>query len=138
MTPHFKPLHLGISVADINAAIAWYEEKLGFTLLFNKFIPIAHAKIAFLQHGDFELELFEVEGAKPLPEDRKTPNLDIQTHGTKHVAFSVPDMSAWAAALRAKDVDFAMEPRVIEGTPTCFIRDNSGNLLEFIERPEFF
>jgi len=133
-----KPLHQGISVSDMEASIVWYQSMLGFKLVSDTFIPQLAARIVFIEHGNFSIELFEVEGAAPLPEDRRKPNLDIRTHGTKHVAYAVADVSTLMADLKAKGVDVAMEIFSMEGDLVAFIRDNTGNLIELIQRPGMF
>ncbi|HYP30516.1 MAG TPA: VOC family protein, partial [Burkholderiaceae bacterium] len=93
--------HFGISVPDLEAAVAWYQRMLGFSLEERLFIEKIPAHIAFVKRGDFRIEIFQVEGAAPLPDDRRTPNLDLKTHGNKHMCFEVPDVPAAVAALRA-------------------------------------
>ena len=128
-----KPLHCGVSVPNIDESIAWYEEKLDFKLVYKKFMPFLNAHIAFLEHGSFSIELFEVLDGKPLPYERRIPNHDIKTHGTKHVAYAIEDMRSFAETLKALGVDFATEIMNIENSLVLFIRDNAGNLIEFIE-----
>ncbi len=128
-----KPLHVGISVPDMDASIAWYQQMLEFRLVSDKYFDQLPARIVFLTHGDFSIELFEVPGAAPLPADRRTPNLDIRTHGTKHVAYAVEDLPGLMASLKSKGVDVAMDIFPMEGDLVAFIRDNSGNLLELIQ-----
>ena len=89
-----KPLHVGISVSDMEAALEWYKKNLDFELVKDDYVPPLGARICFIQSGDFQLELFKYDAPKPIPEDRLTPNSDLQTVGTKHVAFEVPDMKA--------------------------------------------
>ncbi|WP_005036736.1 VOC family protein [Holophaga foetida] len=129
-----KPLHGGISVADMDASIAWYQSMLGFQLVSNKFIPPLKARVAFLERDGWSLELFEHTECKPLPADRRTPNLDIQTQGFKHVAYAVEDLAAAMAELKAKGVDVAMDLFPMEGDQVAFIRDNTGNLVELIQQ----
>ena len=133
-----KPHHLGISVADLEASISWYREKLGFTVVNRVTLDHIPAKIAFLQHGDFAVELFEVPGASPLPEDRRHPNQDLRTHGTKHIALAVQDTKKVIEVLKERGVDIAMDVRVVDQTTIAFIRDNTGNLIEIFEQPELF
>ena len=133
-----KPHHLGISVVDLEASIAWYCEKLDFKVVNRLTLDAIPAKIAFLQHGDFAVELFEVPGASPLPEDRRYPDRDLRTHGTKHIAFAVKDLNKVADTLKKGGVDFAKEVTEIDQTPMAFIRDNSGNLIELIQQQELF
>lgn len=136
--PFIKALHMGVSVPDMEASINWYQDMLGFTLVSDKFIPQLPARIAFLECGEFSVELFQVEGAATLPEERRTPNLDIRTHGTKHVAFAVEDLCNLMKCLKAKHVDIAFDVFPMEGDLVAFIRDNSGNLIELIQRPAMF
>jgi len=124
--------HFGISVPDLEAAVAWYQRMLGFSLEERLFIEKIPAHIAFVKRGDFRIEIFQVEGAAPLSDDRRTPNLDLKTHGNKHMCFEVPDVPAAVAALRAAGADIAFETRV-DGNPTAFVRDCAGNLIEFLQ-----
>jgi methylmalonyl-CoA/ethylmalonyl-CoA epimerase len=128
-----KPLHVGISVADIKASMAWYEQMLGFRLVSDNYYEQLPARIAFMELGGFSIELFQVPGAAPLPDDRRVPNLDIRTHGTKHVAYAVKDLSGLMETLKSKGVDVAMDIFSMEGDLVAFIRDNTGNLIELIE-----
>jgi len=128
------PLHCGISVPDIEASITWYKEILGFSLVFQKYIPPLKAKVAFLEHGDFSIELFEVEDAAPLPEGRRIPNLDIRTNGIKHVAYAVDNLHNSMVELKSKGADVAIDIFSMEGDLVAFIRDNAGNLIELIQR----
>lgn len=129
-----KPLHVGVSVPDIDAAISWYEEMLNFKLFSDQYYDQLPARIAFMKHGDFSLELFKVEGAAPLPDDRRVPDLDIRTHGTKHIAYAVTDLAALMETLKSKGVDVAMDIFPMEGDLVAFIRDNSGILIELIQQ----
>ena len=61
-----------------------------------------------------------------MPESRRYPNQDIATHGTKHIAFEVPDVSSTMDYLEERGVDIAMRD-------PAFIRDNSGILIELID-----
>ena len=127
-----RPHHFGISVPDLAAALAWYERMLGFSLERRLFIEKIPAHIAFVERGGFRIEIFEVAGAAPLPADRRVPNLDLKTHGNKHMCFEVPDVPAAVAALRAAGADIAFE-LTVDGNPTAFVRDCAGNLIEFLQ-----
>jgi len=127
--------HCGISVPDLEASIAWYHDILGFSVEQRFAIDAVPFKAAFLRRGDFRIELFEVTGASPLPEERRYPNEDLRRHGTKHIAFAVQDVRAVFAELKRRGVDIAMDVFVVEGIgPGGFIRDNAGNLIELLER----
>ena len=127
-----KPLHVGISVSDMEAALEWYKKNLDFELVKDDYVPPLGARICFIQSGDFQLELFKYDDPKPIPEDRLTPNSDLQTVGTKHVAFEVADMKALKEKFLANGVDIAHEV-MMEGNNVMFVRDNSGVIIEFIQ-----
>ncbi len=128
----YKALHVGISVNNMEEALEWYKKNLDFELVKDDYVPPLKARICFIRNGDFEIELFEYDNPKPIPEDRLTPNSDLQTVGTKHVAFEVPDMAALKEKFVANGVDIAHEV-MMEGNNVMFVRDCSGVLIEFIQ-----
>jgi methylmalonyl-CoA/ethylmalonyl-CoA epimerase len=125
----FVPHHTGLSVPDLKASIEWYQDMLGFTVDKQMDMPFLHAKIAFMKNGEFRIELFEVEGAKALPEDRRYPSKDLMTHGWKHLSLGVKDVKKTLEILKKKGVDVALEGEV-NGEAMAFLHDNSGNLIE--------
>jgi len=124
--------HAGISVPDLEAAIVWYRDVLGFELERRFKIDAAHAQVAFIRKGALRFELFEVANAKPLPEERRHPPADLLTHGNKHVAFKISNMDEFLMEVRVRGADVAMVVRETFGTG-CFLRDCAGNLIEFVE-----
>ena len=128
-----KPHHCGISIPDLEASIEWYRDMLGFSLESRVTIEAANAEIAFIKRGGFRIELFEVSGATPLPDCRREPNQDLATHGTKHIALEVSDLTGLMAYLKRQGVDVAIDVQPVENTIMAFIRDNSGILIELIQ-----
>ena len=93
-----KVLHAGISVYNMEESLAWYKKNLGFEVVKNDgYVPPLKAKIVFIEKDGFQIELFEYDEPKKIPEDRLTPNTDLQTVGTKHIAFATDDMDALKA-----------------------------------------
>jgi methylmalonyl-CoA/ethylmalonyl-CoA epimerase len=129
-----RPDHAGISVGDLEASIAWYRDMLGFDLMRVVDVPGDSGRVALLRSGDFILELFCLPDAAPLPEGRRDPATDLRTHGIKHVAYAVADIDALLRELKAKNVDLVWDVVVHDGDRCAFVRDNSGNLVEFVER----
>jgi catechol 2,3-dioxygenase-like lactoylglutathione lyase family enzyme len=131
------PDHAGLSVGDLEASIAWYRDMLGFELVRIVDIPEAEdaGRVALIRHGAFVLELFCLPKAAPLPAERRHPTVDILTHGVKHVAYAVSDLDALMADLKEKGVDLVWDIAVHDGDRCAFVRDNTGNLVEFVERP---
>lgn len=130
-----KPLHQGISVPDMDASIMWYQKIFGFELISDHFMEFLNARVVFLQLGEFQIELFEYKGAdkKPLPQERLDPNEDLKTCGTKHVAYAVENLHEMVKMLEKEHVEFAKTLFEVGNDYICFIRDNSGILIELIE-----
>jgi len=133
----FKFHHGGVSVPDLDLAIEWYRRVLGFEIETRFPIPQIPAEVAMIRRGELRMELFAVPGAAPLPDDRRMPNSDLKTHGNKHVAFAVADADATADALRARGADIVFVGHFPWGS-NVFVRDNAGNLIEFVQQPEMF
>lgn len=129
--------HVGVSVPEIEASIAWYGRVLGFELESRGRLPSVPAKVALLRRGALRVELFQPESGRPLPSARRFPDEDIRTHGNKHVAFAVRDVDAAAAELskRAADVVFVKH---MPQASVLFLRDNAGNLIELFEQPDLW
>lgn len=122
--------HVGISVANLEESVDWYVEMLGFELMnpINS-NPDSVQNIARVRKGEFIIELFQIEGAAPLPEYRRDPSADLRVHGLAHFAFQVEDAAAAKAELEAKGVEI-----VFDRGNFFFVADNSGNTFEFIQR----
>lgn len=137
---YLKPLHISLSVKNLEESIKWYEEHLDFKLVFSMYLEAHHAKLAFIRHGDFEIEMFQHDESQPLPAQRLDPHEDQKTQGTKHIAFLVEDVEALAARLSAEGVEIITGPKVMECKEAhvrekiCFIHDLNGICIEFIQR----
>lgn len=130
--PRLSFHHGAASVPSLDAEISWYREVLGFQLESRFPIPKANAEAAMLVNGPLRIELFEVAGAAPLPPGRDEPNLDVRTHGNKHIAFGIDDLDDFLGLMSRKDADVAFVVRESFGK-ACILRDCAGNLLEFVE-----
>lgn len=126
--------HGGVSVPSLDAAVEWYDRVLGFAVEKRFYIEAARSHTAMLRKGGLRFELFEVEGAAPLPDDRRFPPRDLKTHGNKHVAFRVDNLDAFLSEMEEKQADIAFVVKEAFGKG-CFIRDCAGNLIEFVEEP---
>jgi methylmalonyl-CoA/ethylmalonyl-CoA epimerase len=128
----FEFHHGGVNVPNLDEAIDWYSTMLGFTLERSFEIPPANARVAFVKKGNLRFEIFEKKDAKPLPDERRMPLTDLQTHGNKHLAFITEDIEGLLAELKSRGADIAMVVRESFGTG-FFVRDCAGNLIEFVE-----
>ena len=127
--------HAGISVPDLESSIAWYGTMLGFEVDSRDTRPPLQAKVAFLRHGNLRLELFEVPGAAELPAERRVPDQDLLTHGNKHVAYAVKDVHAVTDELKSRGADIVVV-KDVGPVSLAYIRDNAGNLIELVQRPD--
>ena len=131
-----KALHTGISVTDMERSLVWYRDVLGFEKVKDDYAPPLGARICFIRGcGGYEIELFQYDAPKPIPEERKVPNTDLQTVGTKHVALATDDMAALKKRFVAQGVDIAHEV-TMDGESVMFIRDPDGVLVEIIQPKE--
>jgi methylmalonyl-CoA/ethylmalonyl-CoA epimerase len=127
--------HGGISVPDLETAIAWWRAVLGFEVERRFPIPSIPAQVVILKNGPLHIELFQVEGAKSLPDERREPDTDVYTHGNKHVSFAVESVREFAEQLKMRGADIVWVKQMEQGA-NIFIRDNAGNLVEFVESPK--
>lgn len=127
--------HGGVSVPDLDEAIAWWRKVLGFEVDKRFAIPAIPAEVAMLRNGPLHIELFAVPDAKPLPADRRMPDTDVYTHGNKHVSFAVRNVRQFGAELQRRGADIVWIREMAHGA-NIFIRDNAGNLIEFVQEPE--
>lgn len=131
-----KAHHVGISIANMKDSIAWYSNVLKFDFLWDKDFPEIKTKIAFLQHGDFKIELFEHYETQPISEERKHPLTDMAQQGTKHICFEINEgIKELFDNFTQKKVDIVMGPMLSppKDAQMGFIRDNTGNLIEIIQ-----
>jgi methylmalonyl-CoA/ethylmalonyl-CoA epimerase len=127
--------HVGISVPNAEESAAWYKKMFGFEVVTRMTQGEGDKKmfIVHIKRGNCYIELFQVTGAKPLPEYRRDPTADLGVHGTVHFAFQVPDVPAAIKELKAKGAELAMGPVDTPGVAFAFIRDNAGNAFELIQ-----
>lgn len=137
MTPKHEPNllrihHAAISVPDIEQAIDWYRDVLGFQVEDRQELPHLPAKVAMITAGAARIEIFEVVGANALPPERSKVASDLRTHGNKHFAFEVVDVEELQAVLQGKGVEPVLVIREAFAKG-FFINDCVGNLIEFLE-----
>ena len=146
------PHHFSVAVTDMDQALAWYQSILGFAVEHRFHVPGIPADGAFLRGpGGLKLELWCAVGVTPVPEQRRTPDSDLRTAGTKHMAFSVPDLQRQLAGLVARGVDIAAIQRdrrepmrpdpdpLAPGKPPAFalfVRDPAGTLIELLDQAQ--
>jgi len=132
--------HEGITVADLEEAIAWYDRVLGFTVERRFPIPMGSAgdvQVAMVKRGPMRIELICPPEPKPQSKERWSSGEDLQTTGNKHLAIGIRDVDAALAILKAADVHIESTGHYPWGT-NIFIRDPFGSLIELVEQPDLF
>jgi methylmalonyl-CoA/ethylmalonyl-CoA epimerase len=97
-----KPLHLGISVSNLEESVKWYSENLGFALTKRLDLPEVQFRVAILEYQGFGVELIEVKGSSKYPLAWKEPGPQHKIQGIVHFAFRVNDLDATEKVLRDK------------------------------------
>ena len=123
-----RPHHVAINVPDIEAAIAWYGDILGFAVEKRDFIRGFRGRNALLKLDDFRIELFQNERVVPRADGASDP-AGTEAIGFRQMAFVVDDRRGFTEMLKRKGVNITRE--LPDGT-VLFVRDNSGNVLEFV------
>jgi lactoylglutathione lyase len=129
-----KPHHVGLTVADIDRAQAWYVDALGFEVVLEFALP-GDVRGAMLRNASGAgVELFEVPGAGAGVAFADPPAA-MRTAGFGHVGFEVSDLEATYAGLLACGATAVWPPRDAPepGRRMAFVHDLDGNLLELIE-----
>ncbi len=131
--------HVGITVSDLDSAVAFYRDTLGLSLAdrfevsgeaFSTAVGVEHAtgRFAHLDGGDVRIELVEYD-----PEGDTRSNATLDQPGATHLGLSVDDVDAVVADLPS-DVETLSDPQTTSsGTRIVFLRDPEGNLVELLE-----
>jgi catechol 2,3-dioxygenase-like lactoylglutathione lyase family enzyme len=136
--------HVGIVVDDLAAATAFFVE-LGFKLQgeapveggwVDRVVGLegVRAEIAMVEtpdgHGRLELTKFHAPSSRG--SDRHAP---ANTPGIRHVAFTVDDIDAVVASLRARSVELVGKvERYEDSYRLCYVRGPEGIIVELAER----
>ena len=112
-------------VGDVARAVAFYTDKLGFTLL-QQFGPA----MAILERGDLKLWLAgpPASAARPMPDGRKP-----EPGGWNRFVIEVQDLDAMVAGLRAGGAQFRNDIVAGPGGRQILVNDPSGNAVELFE-----
>jgi methylmalonyl-CoA/ethylmalonyl-CoA epimerase len=132
--------HVSLNVRDFEAALAWYQAKLGFRVEVAWRVTALNGKrLAYLRLNDTMLELVEADaGGIGLPEAMSFPDHFART-GYGHLCFRVENADAVLDGLATEGVPTFVRAETydLDGTPfrrrVGFVKDMEGNVLEFGE-----
>ncbi len=114
-------------VRDVDAAIAFYTENLGFTLDMHPAPPFA-----MLSRGDLRLVLSAPNpsggGGQPMPD-----GTEQQPGGWNRFAIEVSDLDSLVEALRKKEARFRNDIVTGVGGKQILLEDPSGNPIELFQ-----
>jgi glyoxylase I family protein len=112
-------------VRDVSRAVAFYTERLGFTL--RRAQPPAFANVAL---GEVQILLSGpgASGSRPMPDGRKQ-----EPGGWNRVVLKVADLPSCIAALKKAGVRFRNEMETGPGGRQIQVEDPDGNPIELFE-----
>jgi catechol 2,3-dioxygenase-like lactoylglutathione lyase family enzyme len=125
---------LSVFVDDIDEALAFYTDKLGFVVKNDVSLP--DFRWCTVYHADHpELELQLALPGPPLDEEATTAVKRMLAKGTMHgFGIATDDCRKTFAELTAKGVEYIQEPSDRPYGVEAVLRDNSGNWLVLVEQ----
>jgi methylmalonyl-CoA/ethylmalonyl-CoA epimerase len=127
--------HVGIAVADLDQAIAFYELAFGVTPVHEEINEEQGVREAMLAVGDGETR---IQLLAPLTDDSTIAKfLDRAGPGVQQVAYTVDDVEEVAATLRARGMRVLYD-RARRGTAGSLVnfvhpKDTGGVLVELVQ-----
>lgn len=137
--------HVALSVPDMDSALSFYCDQLGFEKLADtgwpsgteaadRILGVAgtSARVCHIGVGNLLIELFQFGDCEPQPQDPDRPVID---HGITHIALAVTDLDDEYARLSKAGMRFHCPPENvgIPGVRTVYGRDPFGNVIELEE-----
>ena len=121
--------HVAIRAVDYAGTIAWYQEKLDFSI--DQEWPFGDMQLAYLSNGSAKVEIL---GGSTAQSQAPVDSLE-DSFGTEeyhHFCVDVPDVDATLAELRGRGVEVLGEAIDLEaiGRRLGFLKDNNGNIIE--------
>lgn len=129
--------HVGIAVADLDDAIAWYDRTFGLRVVHQEVNEEQGVREAMLQVSD-DIAATQVQLLAPLRPDSPIGRfLERAGPGIQQLAYRVDDIDAASAALRERGVELLYDQARsgTGGSRVNFIhpRDAGGVLVELVE-----
>lgn len=134
MKDHFD--HVGLTVADLRTAVAWYSAAFDLTEEFAfSFDEFDFRGVMLISSVGYRIELLERAGSRPGLQ-ASHPIEAALTRGYGHFALRVTDVDATYDRLLAAGATGRMSPRPSPepGSRMAFVADPEGNLIELLNR----
>ena len=127
--PNYRWDHIHLRSPDPDATAAWFERILG--------AQVIRSTVEGKPRIDLKLGGADVFIMPVAPGDKVNPPPVTPYQGLDHFGLTVSGIDAVAAELKAKGVEFTMEPRTIRpGLRICFLRGPQGISTELLERDQ--
>ena len=127
VAPNYRWDHIHLRSPDPEATAAWFERILG--------AQVIRSTVEGKPRIDLKLGGADVFILPVAPGDKVNPPPVTPYQGLDHFGLTVSGIDAVAADLKAKCVEFTMEPRTIRpGLRICFLRGPQGISIEILER----
>ncbi len=123
--------HVGVVVADLDAAVAWYRDRFGAAEVRRFERADFGIWAATLRLGDDSLEFIQPSAAPPAGPPGQWPLGFFRPAGAHHLAIAVDDVDEFHRTIAATGAEALTD--VIEGR-FFFCRDPFGTLLEIRRR----
>lgn len=122
--------HAAASVGNLDRAIKWYTEKLGFKVVLRQKID-ADREIAWLTIPGFRVDLLQVKGS--MPHRPVADHMLEQSWG--HIVFSVASVDKTYAILKSRGVVLPEAPATNEKLHirSAHFPDSEGNWIELYQ-----
>ena len=136
--------HISFTVSDLDASVCFYRDVLGLECIslaerdeeFSSAvtgIPGVQMRIAYMKAANCSVELIQYVSGQGAKLDTATNN-----PGSAHVCFNVCDYDAWMQRMEENHVRMCGALCYVPAGPNkgkrvCYMLDNDGNHLEFIE-----
>lgn len=129
-----RPHAVTMSVPELDPAVRWYSEKLGFQEIQRKNYPEFKTSLAFLELNAYRVELIEDGNSQPGAR-RADPPGHTAIQGISQFSFLTTDLAGVRTELVRRGVPITWEFENAElGVKFLFIRDLNGNLIQYIQR----
>jgi lactoylglutathione lyase len=127
--PNYRWDHIHLRSSDPDATAAWFDRILG--------AQVIRSTVDGKPRIDLKLGGADVFIMPVAPGDKVNPPPVTPYQGLDHFGLTVSGIDAVAAELKAKGVEFTMEPRTIRpGLRICFLRGPQGISIELLERDQ--
>jgi lactoylglutathione lyase len=120
--------HFAFEVADLDAAIRFYVDRLGFVETWRHLNEDEAEECAFLTAGDVRLELLAQVG------DGKFQRPAIQPPYCPHLALAVDDMDVAVAHLKEQGIPILRGPLIVDSEVRwLYFADPDNNVIEYVQ-----